>query len=110
MGIEDWITPEGRWELLQNWLDDNPRNREIVEKWLDEPPDKVWPQLRQVICDYLLSKGDRMPAMVVKITPYSPLLGSGIEALKQKYLERQAMEPPRRKRIHGKRKTKRNGR
>lgn len=89
---EDLLTPEGRWKMLQEWLGKNPRNKRTLERWLKETPEEIWPQLKGIIAHHFKEQGDTLYAAGVRMIPLTPVARGWIEQLKQKYIERKAMD------------------
>ncbi len=41
-------TPDGRWELLQKWLKENPDYEGLVDQWSEMRPERVFLQIRNL--------------------------------------------------------------
>jgi hypothetical protein len=79
-------TPDGRWNLFQKWLSDNPEWKEETDRWLTLPSDDVVNDLIETIA----KKYEMDPAMVRLLTPASvkARAKSAIETLQTCYRER----------------------
>lgn len=86
------VTPEGRWEILQEWLDENPKNRNILEAWLEERPEEIWSQLREIAAKYLERHGDNVLAAVIRVMPLTDKAHEWIILLKDLYKARAAQD------------------
>lgn len=57
------ITPDGRWQLLQDWLRDNPTWEKQVNQWLRMTPDEATVALELYITTRAVAAG--MPLVLV---------------------------------------------
>lgn len=82
------LTPDGRWELLQEWLRKNPKYAKRIKEWVNQPPNDVFIQL-------CLEYG-KLPAGVVT-TIVGPEMTqkilSAIEIIQTLYRERANNQP-----------------
>src|SRR5215475_5527885 len=83
-----FLTPDGRWNLLQDWLDENPRNRVVFEMWLRQEPDEVFPQVRAVVAEIASKKFGPLAGALVTVTKMTPEIRSWIEEFQTLYNER----------------------
>lgn len=104
----DYMTPDGRWRKLQNWLDDNPDFKERIEDWAERPIDEVFPEIRETAaCSLERQYGPLCGALVRGCVQMTPQLSRWIETALTCYKERAAldgMEDRRKKKSDGKRK------
>jgi ribosomal protein L31E len=42
-------TPDGRWNLLQEWLKENPEYNDLVKKWSTQPSDQAFLSIRDFV-------------------------------------------------------------
>lgn len=79
-------TPDGRWNLLQEWLKANPDWKEEIDGWLKTPSDDVVKQLINTIA----TRFDMSPDMVQILTPSSvkARAKAAIEKIQACYRER----------------------
>lgn len=77
------LTPDGRWELLQEWLRENPKYAKRIDTWVNQSPENVFIEL----CE----EHGKLPARVVKAViglEMTNKLVSAIEILQACYRER----------------------
>jgi len=77
------LTPDGRWELLQEWLRENPKYAKKIDRWVNQSPDEVFTQL----CE----EHGKLPARAVKAivgVEMTQKILSAIETMQACYRER----------------------
>jgi hypothetical protein len=92
--ITPLLTPDGRWNLLQDWLDEHPRHKAIFEMWLEQTPEEVFPQVRAVVAEIAEKKYGPLAGALVKTTQLTPEIGRWIAELKTLYADRQSLDKP----------------
>lgn len=80
------LTPDGRWNALQDWLSKNPEYGERIEEWSQQTPDEVILQIRN------LASQKYGPLGAVVIMAMEAKLRRAIELLQACYRERQAYD------------------
>lgn len=98
-------TPDGRWDLLQGWLKENPEYDGLVDQWSTMRPDRVFIQIRN-----LVALKWEIPAMLLNkfITPeMETRIKSAIETLQTCYRERNNQSEKEIKNVRIRRQTKR---
>jgi len=88
----EFLTQDGRWKILQDWLREKPRNKRKLEKWLKQTPEESWPEMRVDIADYAERHDSSAMAVVIKLMPLTPLVRTFIEEAKHFYIDRKAFE------------------
>lgn len=98
LDISAFLTPDGRWNLLQDWLDENPRHKAVFELWLRQTPDEVFPQVREVVAEIATKKYGALGGALVRVTQLTPDIRRWIEELKTLYTERLEQDHVKRRR------------
>lgn len=86
MAIVEASTPEGRWNLLQDFLKKNPEWKEKVDRWLTLPPDTAIIQLQADLAERMNIPLPLFSAMLT--TEIRLKAKAAIETLQQCYRER----------------------
>jgi len=86
--VFSFLTPDGRWNLLQDWLDESPKHRKLLDAWLAQTPEEVFPQLREVAAEIATRKYGGLGGALVRVTNMTPEILKGIETLQTCYRER----------------------
>jgi hypothetical protein len=83
-------TPEGRWNLLQDWLKHNPRWKKRVSEWLSLSPDEAYNDL----CEWIALKAELPMAMFKMIVDQETRarVKSTIATIQALYKERQSQD------------------
>ena len=84
----EMLTPEGRWSLLQQWIEENPKRKKLISKWIEASPEAVFPEIRDVLSDIAMKKFGLIAASIVRLTPYSDDIRSMIVTMQSMYKER----------------------
>jgi 5,10-methenyltetrahydromethanopterin hydrogenase len=88
--LASFLTPDGRWDLLQDWLDEHPRNKAKLDAWLGQTPDQVFPQLREVVAEIATKKYGPLAGALARTTTLTPEISKWIVELQTLYKEREA--------------------
>lgn len=91
------LTPEGRWELLQDWLKANPKNRRKLERWLTLEPEQVYPEAREAIADIISTKYGALAGALARCAPFTEYAREMITNIQTLYKERKALDKERKK-------------
>jgi hypothetical protein len=78
------LAPDGRWNLLQSWLKENPEYGERAERWSEQPVDSVYFEIAAMVVNRYGMLGSialGVPAVKAKLT-------QTIETLQACYRER----------------------
>ena len=82
------LTPDGRWNMLQDWLAKNPEYGECAERWSKQSADEVFCEI-QILA---LKKHGAMAAMAFTVPSIATKIRSAIETLQACYRERVACD------------------
>jgi hypothetical protein len=94
------LTPEGRWEMLQDWLSKNPEYGERVDEWVKQSSAQVFTEIRAMAVD----KYGPLASIALNTQAIREKLVGTIEILQTCYRER-AGEQQEKKHVGRKRKT-----
>lgn len=86
--LASFLTPDGRWQLLQNWIDDDPKRSAIVDGWLRQTPEEIFPQLRDIAADIATKQYGPLAGSLARVAVLTPEMKHWIEELKTIYKER----------------------
>jgi hypothetical protein len=78
------LTPDGRWNMLQDWLAKNPEYGERVEEWSTQTVDRVFTE----ICILAVNRYGALAGMVLSYPTTQSKLKRWIEILQACYRER----------------------
>lgn len=92
LDLSAFLTPDGRWNLLQDWLDEHPRNKAVFEMWLRMPAEESFPQIREAVAEIATKKWGQLAGALVRTTQLTPDIKIWIESLQTLYIERKGDE------------------
>jgi hypothetical protein len=84
----EYLTPDGRWRLLQEWLDDNPAFKARVDAWAPMTPDEVFPELREIAAQWFERKYGALAGAIARAAEMDDRMGAWIATLQQCYKDR----------------------
>lgn len=87
--IVAFMTPDGRWNMLQDWLEEHPTHNAILESWLKQTPEEVFPQIKDIAATIASRKYGPLGGALVQVTKLTPEIRHWIEDLQTLYRERQ---------------------
>lgn len=82
------LTPDGRWNALQDWLAKNPEYGARVERWSKQTVDEVFCEIQILV----LKKYGGMAVIAFTVPSITAKIKSTIELLQACYRERQAYD------------------
>lgn len=85
-----FLTQEGRWQLLQEWIEDNPEYSKRLDDWLDETPDNIFPELREIAAQLAEREYGPLAGAITRTAQLTPGLSRWISTLQTCYKERKA--------------------
>src|SRR5215471_6938898 len=78
------LTPDGRWNMLQDWLKQNPEYQERIEDWSTQSVDQVFVEIRGLAFE----KYGPLSGFAFSAAPVAAKIKSAIEILQTCYRER----------------------
>lgn len=97
-----FLTPDGRWRLLQNWIAEKPTRQSIVDRWVDETPEEVWPEFKREFGPTAARWFGPLAGALFQLIELPPLIRPFIVEVQNVYRERRADEYTRKGKTHRK--------
>lgn len=82
------LTADGRWQIVQEWLEDNPEYAERLDEWLELTPDEVFPDLREIAAEAIERRYGALGGVLARTAEMTPQLWQWIATLQTCYRER----------------------
>lgn len=89
--ISSFLTPDGRWNMLQDWLEESPKHQRTLDAWLEMTPEEVFPEIREVVAEIATRKYGPLAGALVRVTKMSAELRGWIETLQTCYRDRKGI-------------------
>jgi hypothetical protein len=88
----DALTPDGRWRLLQQWIEERPELRALIERWLGMAPEEVFPELREVAAGIAEKEYGALGGALVRTAELTPEAWAWISILQTCYRDRKEQD------------------
>lgn len=87
-----FLTPEGRWRILQDWLDADFERRRRLNSWINGTPEEVFPEIREMAAEIATEKYGPLAGLIARQTVLTPEIRRGIEQLQASFKDREGKE------------------
>lgn len=85
-----FLTQDGRWQLLKEWIEDNPEYSKRLDDWLDKTPDYIFPELREIAAQLAERQYGPLAGAITRTAQLTPGLAKWIATLQTCYKDRKA--------------------
>lgn len=85
----EYLTPEGRWDLLQEWIADDPWRAATVEQWANSTPEEIFPELRAIAAKMAEREYGALASALVRTCQLTDEVRNWISQIQTCYLERE---------------------